>query len=180
MQGCYEGQRDATLEWARSAAAKGKFKVSVQNIERARPNTVYWGGFHVGDARFLRSKAHRAYAKHMNELGGMYTKRWSDQLHYPLATQLLNEQYRTVHIPSDESKDTDEAAELCLMPQLFDPEGAACHTRVEKNGREVEICKKGDPSDVFLHEHRLGHRKDLWDRCSLPEDEDTKASAAAR
>ena len=213
MAGCYEGQREATLAWARAQHSGGtndvpRFPtaVSVANVEAARDNTVYWGGFHVGDVRFFRQTAHLAYAKHMNELGGMYTKRWSDQLHYPLAVQMFSEKYNWHE--SDSSGDGGENDDhglgpggaaafrkqreqeqgeggrgaqggpapadkraLCLMPELFNPEKASCHSRRKVKfhwGESMqEYCVPGSKSDIFLHEHRLGKRKDMWARCAL-------------
>jgi len=174
MIGCYEGQRTATLEWAKAQHASGTAhaaKVSVANVENARDNSVYWGGFHVGDVNFFRQKAHLDYAKHMNELGGMYTHRWSDQLHYPLAVQMLNEKY-DMHESGEEDQGEDQGKRtLCLMPELFDPGKAVCHGEKEVKmpwgTQRASYCEPGSSTDIFLHEHRLGTRKDLWERCSL-------------
>jgi hypothetical protein len=52
---------------------------------------MYWGGWNCADIRFFKTDAHLDYADHINEIGKIYTMRWNDQGHYPLAISLLHE-----------------------------------------------------------------------------------------
>ena len=112
-EGCFEGQAEATLAWASSdagagASGDGTFVADMQhgfgvttagiaavkglmhsNGDGTGTVSAYWGGLNAARIPFFASAAHMAYARHINELGGIYTRRWNDQVHYPLAVALF-------------------------------------------------------------------------------------------
>eukprot|EP00937_MAST-01D_sp_MAST-1D-sp2_P003734 g3734.t1 len=137
VRGCFEGQLKASHDWAVEAAKRG-VPVYPENLseENARGNAVYWGGFHAGDARLFKNPHHLEFAKHLNELGGVYTHRWSDQLHFPIVHRMFTEGFG--QIPGENGRMTGQ----CLFP-FFHPD-----------------------SKLFVHEHRGGHNKKFWDMCT--------------
>ena len=115
-EGCFEGQAEATLAWA-AKAGKGVGKggareggaggltapavtdagvAAVKGLMYGGGETgspvvaAYWGGLNAGRIPFFASAAHTAYADHINEHGEIYTRRWNDQVHFPLAIALLS------------------------------------------------------------------------------------------
>ena len=135
--GCYEGQYDETLKWAKANKDRFPGEVFMENLldQDARPNAVYWGGFHAGDARMYRQKAHLAYAKHITEHGGVYTHRWSDQLHFPMVTRMLTKGYK-------EGFESSDSKGVCLFP-FFRPS-----------------------AKEFKHEHRGSENAAFWKKCT--------------
>jgi len=88
MAGCYEGQLEASLAWAAEAKARG-LPVHPHKLRQSHAGSVYWGGWHAGNVSAFASEAHLEYAKWMMGLGGMYTRRWSDQVRWQGALLLL-------------------------------------------------------------------------------------------
>ena len=78
----------------------------------------------------------------MVELGGVYTRRWSDQTHYPLATALLT------------ANDG-----FCADP-IF---GGQCRS----TGARGVVCDTDDASEVFIHEHQVHRRPEVVEKCML-------------
>jgi hypothetical protein len=113
-EGCFEGQAEATLAWAAKAgkagdggAGEGGAGMTAPAVtdagvaavkglmygggEMGSPTVAaYWGGLNAGRIPFFASAAHKAYADHINERGEIYTRRWNDQVHFPLAIALLS------------------------------------------------------------------------------------------
>ena len=138
--GCFEGQQEASIKWATEQKAKGMaiYPENLSNEDPKVPNEVFWGGFHAGDARMFKHPDHAAFSKHITELGGVYTHRWSDQLHFPLTTRLFTEHYK------DGGYDgSDETEGVCYFP-FFKPS-----------------------SKVFHHEHRGSSNPAFWARCTI-------------
>ena len=147
MPGCYEGQLQATRAWAELAAARGVPGVYPSQLDNSKEGGVYWGGWHAGRTMLFTSAAHLEYASWIMSVGGVFTRRWSDQTHYPLATALLT--------PRDE---------FCKQ-KVF---GAECRTA---GAQGVTVCNASNPSEVFLHEHQFHTRVDVMERCLLDEED---------
>jgi len=137
--GCYEGQHEAALAWAQKAKAGGMeiYPENLANEDPKRPNEVYWGGFHAGDARMFKHPNQLAFSKHITELGGVYTHRWSDQLHFPLVTRLFTKDY----------SDGEEQGST-------GPKGV-CYYEFFKPGVKY-----------FHHEHRGSDTPAFWNKCT--------------
>jgi hypothetical protein len=88
--GCYEGQKEATIDFS-STAVGSEFSLFPANVSPIKPGFTFWGGWNCADIRFFKTAAHLQYAEHINEIGKIYTMRWNDQGHYPLAVALLHE-----------------------------------------------------------------------------------------
>jgi len=85
-KGCYEGHADSILE-----LVGANITTYPANVKNLIPGTIYWGGWHVGSIRFFTSDDYLAVAKHVNSKDGIYTRRWSDQGHFPLAVAFLRQ-----------------------------------------------------------------------------------------
>ena len=90
--GCYEGQKEATLEFASAHGVKIDTPLYPDNVQPIEPGVTFWGGFNAADIRFFTTEAHLKYADYINEIGKIYTMRWNDQGHFPLAIALMHEQ----------------------------------------------------------------------------------------
>jgi hypothetical protein len=89
-QGCFEGQQAAVKKFAQEVAPGLGVKTYMDNMDNIQPYTCYWGGFHAGDVNFFRKREHMELSKYISEQGGIYTQRWSDQVHFPNALAILH------------------------------------------------------------------------------------------
>eukprot|EP00937_MAST-01D_sp_MAST-1D-sp2_P004252 g4252.t1 len=145
VQGCFEGQQQAVKEWAQSVAPKLGLTAYPDQLDDVPFWQCYWGGFHAGSVKFFRSPAHMSLAKHINENGGIYTRRWSDQVHFPNAVGVL--------FPGGREAGTS------LVP-FFKHECPGVH------------CDAGNPKHVFAHEHNAPRTNTgIADQCELSHDE---------
>ena len=84
--GCFEGQKEATIDFARMHP-NGTY---VSNVNTLIAGSSIWGGWNLASIRFFTQELHIQYGDHINEIGKIYTMRWNDQCHFPLAAALLH------------------------------------------------------------------------------------------
>ena len=147
-QGCFEGQQAEVRRWGQTLAPQQGHAAYPDQIDDIQVFTCYWGGFHAGSVRFFKQPAHMALAKHINEHGGIYTNRWSDQVHFPNAVALLHK--------------GGVSTGTSLMPFF----------KHECPGVE---CDDANPEHVFIHEHNApDFSAKVNRRCALDDDAKTE------
>ena len=146
IRGCFEGQHEETLAWATQAQADGMKGLHIENLDKIRPNSVYWGGWHVGSVKVLKSEQHLSLANHLNENGGIFTHRWNDQVHFPKVAALMSP------LKDDEQATGGKSVNTCMMPMF----GMECFT---------PPCE--GINHIFIHEHQKFKDKLVQQRCEM-------------